>query len=577
MSLVNALEGYLNSPEFEQQQSGNKNTKKSIDDLGNFMFNLVKESEKGKAIPAKDKPLIDFFNTIEEEMVGYNRAAAPEMPKFNAMWNDQFNDIQNQIQQTNQLLNQNQSDNFGQQSSFNPFGQQAQQAQFQQANFSQMNSGQQQQQQYNNPFTTANTSNDSGFNVDNVFGSSAFQPAPVTSSFAHNQNPVAGFPGNSNFGNGQPASSNFNPFQQQQNGFQQDGLLQQNTGFQQSALQQQNTGFQSQAQNPFNNNSTFGLQRDSSREDVFSSLGQTLPTMKKLQAQSTDASNFQSPMSTASPFQPMKSQMTGQSVSTSYTSPAMSSPFQQPLQNQMTGTSFQSSGLANNFGNGFQPSGLSNSFTPFQNAQISNPSQSFQPNMSFQQKPLQPNMTGSSVGFSQNNTAGLSPQNQGAFSQNNGMNNQAGFALGQNSNGFGQTSAPLNSFNSNQNGGFLAQSAAPSNPFSAIPSGFTSNSSPLNPFSNSCSPAVGFNQGNSNQPLGFSQSNAGGIANNFRAPLTNTNSTQHGYGVQNQMGTGSTLSQPSFRSGQQPLQGGFDNFGNPIQNQFLTSNTNTFA
>ncbi|KAJ3312470.1 hypothetical protein HDV04_003070 [Boothiomyces sp. JEL0838] len=105
VSLVNTLEDYLYAPDFEQQRMQYKQKKNQRDPSPQRKPKVIQTEQ-----PGNEKQLIDFFDTVQDEMANYNRAQSPAIPEFNSLWdmNDGFakeaDDVQKQIQATSNLL-----------------------------------------------------------------------------------------------------------------------------------------------------------------------------------------------------------------------------------------------------------------------------------------------------------------------------------------------------------------------------------------------------------------------------------------------------------------------------------------
>ncbi|KAI8898966.1 ANTH domain-containing protein [Globomyces pollinis-pini] len=129
VSLAVTLEDFLRSSDFDANRQAAIDKKN-----GKYVEPVQKKVEK------KEQPLIDFFNTVEEEVALYNRSASPQFQPFNNIWdtNDEFakqvagnqqmlNEVQQQLQATNYLVSSvpapqsNPFNNFSGNSS-NPFG-----------------------------------------------------------------------------------------------------------------------------------------------------------------------------------------------------------------------------------------------------------------------------------------------------------------------------------------------------------------------------------------------------------------------------------------------------------------------
>ncbi|KAJ3272348.1 hypothetical protein HDV01_005782 [Terramyces sp. JEL0728] len=113
VSLVNTLEEYLYAPDFEEQRIMYKQKKNQ---RGNSPQRLDPSPQRKPEVktttkqPEKERQLIDFFDTVQDEMSNYNRAQSPTIPEFNSLWDisDGFSkeadSVQKQIQATSNLL-----------------------------------------------------------------------------------------------------------------------------------------------------------------------------------------------------------------------------------------------------------------------------------------------------------------------------------------------------------------------------------------------------------------------------------------------------------------------------------------
>ncbi|KAJ3339046.1 hypothetical protein HDU91_001077, partial [Kappamyces sp. JEL0680] len=136
VSLAAKLEDYLNSPDFDDQRQANILKGKMGSSAGtapkfgeNFHSPVAAAPRSPTRNPTqKEKPLIDFFSGMEEEMEGYNKAPT-SVGGFDAQWDTAFaqqnafqNDIQKQIEATNQLLKSTPANGFSGLQNSSPFG-----------------------------------------------------------------------------------------------------------------------------------------------------------------------------------------------------------------------------------------------------------------------------------------------------------------------------------------------------------------------------------------------------------------------------------------------------------------------
>ncbi|KAI8903823.1 ANTH domain-containing protein, partial [Gorgonomyces haynaldii] len=80
LELANSLEAYVNAPDFEQQREAY--AKKKGKKTNGFFDNPSKKTERVEKVE-KDKPLIDFFDSLDTQVDQFRNEPAPA---FNAFW-----------------------------------------------------------------------------------------------------------------------------------------------------------------------------------------------------------------------------------------------------------------------------------------------------------------------------------------------------------------------------------------------------------------------------------------------------------------------------------------------------------